>query len=418
MKRFFAAFFFAITLIVCTTVQPAFAQEGTIPVFIDNLPISFDVPPAVRDGRTLVPFRAIAEVLHVQVDWNSEAQTINATGSGAQIELVIGSKTALLNQAPTLLDVGPQIIAGRTLVPLRFFSTAFGCTVKWDEHSREIHIFTPPAEMAVIGFYALGDSRTSSWANLFGLPYPDSAKGNTDIVGTLALGWYSLDKDGNLLTESKTGWKKPDGWEDILSAAQKYALQTEMVIHVTDTDSAISSLLSSGEAMDRAIGAIIKEVNMYGGVNLDFEGLGLSQRGEELKPVQEKFTLFVVMLSEQLRKFGKGLTLTVHPPNSEYRGYDYGELAKAADHMIIMAYDFGPKPEPIGLVRQAVEMAIANVPSQKLVLGISVPYEMEESIVPKISIAKRYGLGGIALWRLGLVSDGTWGVLRSMIQTR
>ncbi|MGI5881605.1 MAG: stalk domain-containing protein [Dethiobacteria bacterium] len=419
MKKIFVVALLAIILAVYIAVQPAHAQGDNIDVFIDNLPVSFnDVEPIIQDGRTLVPFRPIAEALNVEVNWDSGSQTINALGEGVQVELVIGSETALLNQAPTQLEVGPQIIAGRTLVPLRFFSSAFGCAVEWIELSREIKIFTPPTKMAVIGFYALGDSRTSSWTNLFGLPYPDATRGNTDIVGTIALGWYSLDKDGNLLTESRTGWKRPEGWEDILSAAKKYTLQTEMVIHITDADNTISCLLSSGDAMTRAIEATIGVAGLYGGVNLDFEGLGLSQSGEELEAVQQKYTLFVSMLAEKLRKLGKSLTLTVHPPNSEYKGYDYGKLAMAADRIIIMAYDFGPKPEPINLVLEAVEMAMVDVPAEKIILGISIPYETEKSIIPKVGLAKRYKLGGIALWRLGLISNETWSMLRSLIQAR
>lgn len=415
MKQLFVTFFLTIIFTACITAQPALALEENIPIFIDGLPVSLDVPPVMQNGRTLVPFRAIAEALNAEVNWDGETQTVSAAADEARIELTIGSKTAYHNQTPIALDVGPQIIGGRTLIPLRFFSTALGCTVNWVETSREVQIFSPPAEMTVTAFYALGDSQTSSWTDLFGLPYPESARGNTDIVGTLSLGWYSIDKNGSLLTESRTGWKRPEGWENVLTAAEKYALETEMVIHVTDADGTISSLLASEEAMKRAIDAIMKEAEMYKGVNLNFEGLGLSQRGEELTTVQEKFTFFVAMLSGQLRKLEKGLTLTVHPPNSEYRGYDYGSLAEAADRIIIMAYDYGPKPEPINLVRQAVETAKSYVPSEKLMLGISIPYETPVSIAPKIGLAKRYNLGGIALWRLGVISGETWDVLRLMV---
>jgi len=415
MNRLYFAILIIIIFAVCIA-QPVLAQEETIRVFIDSLPVSFDVTPVNRNGRILVPFCAIAEALNVEVTWDSDTQTISAAAGKTQIELQIGRKTAYHNQTPLTLDVGPRIIDGRTLIPLRFFSAACGCTVEWIESSREVQIASPPKEMAVIGFYALGDSRTSSWTNLFELPYPEASKGNTDVVGTLSLGWYSLDRDGSLLTRSRTGWQRPDGWENVLKTAGRFALETEMVIHVTDEDGTISSLLANKEAMKKASGEIMKEVAMYEGVNLNFEGLGLSQKEEELKAVQEEFTAFATLLSRQLRKLNKGLTLTIHPPNSAYQGYDYGALAEAADRIIMMAYDYGPKPEPISLVLQAVEMAKRNVPPEKLVLGISVPYETPESIVAKIGLAKRYNLDGIALWRLGVISGETWEVLRNMIR--
>lgn len=393
---------------------PAFAlEQPKIPVLIDGLPVVFDVEPAIQNGRTLVPFRAIAEALNVKVSWDGTTQTVKATDGKTSVRLQIGNRTAYRNESPLLLDVPPQILGERTLVPLRFFSEAFNCKVDWDDAINGVRVASPPKEMAVIGFYALGDSKTSSWTNLFGKPYPETDKGNTGAVGELALGWYSLDKDGNLLTWSRTGWQRPDGWEKVLEAAGKYGLKTEMVVHVTDGDGTVSSLLTNEAAMSTAVKQITKEAKLYQGVNLDFEGLGYKDGGEQLKAVRDAFTRFVRLLAEQIN--AGGLTLTLHAPNSAYKGYDYRALGEIADRIIIMAYDYGSTPEPVNLVAQAVEMARASVPPEKLVLGISAPSETTESILTKVGIAKRYGLGGIAIWQLGLVTAGMWDALRNTV---
>lgn len=83
-----------------------------------------------------------------------------------------------------------------------------------------------------------------------------------------------------------------------------------------------------------------------------------------------------------------------------------------------MAYDYGPRPEPDHMVIQAVEMAVREVPKDKLMLGISLPSENAESLAKRIGIAKRYGLDGMALWRLGLVGDQQWQVIREAILPR
>jgi len=84
----------------------------------------------------------------------------------------------------------------------------------------------------------------------------------------------------------------------------------------------------------------------------------------------------------------------------KYIPCDYQALGELAGRIIVMAYDYGPKPEPINLVLQAVEEATALVPANKVLLGISTPGESPQSLLAKIGIAKRYNLGGIALWRL------------------
>ncbi len=80
-----------------------------------------------------------------------------------------------------------------------------------------------------------------------------------------------------------------------------------------------------------------------------------------------------------------------------------------------MAYDYDPKPEPVSQVEQAVQMACGLVPAHKLLLGISAPSETAQSIATKVGIAKRYNLGGIALWRLGVINDGMWETLRASL---
>lgn len=398
---------------------PAFAQEQQkIPVLIDGLPVTFDVQPVIQSERTLVPFRAIAEALNVKVDWDGNTQTVSAADGQTSIRLQIGNTTAYRNENPVSLDVPPQILGDRTLIPLRFFSEAFDCGVVWDSSLNEVRITSPPKEMAVIGFYALGDSTTSSWTNLFGKPYPGTDKGNTDVAGELALGWYSLEKDGNLLTRSSTGWQRPDSWEEVLEAAGKYNLKTEMVVHVTDGDGTLASLLTNEAAMTRAANSIAEEAVLYQGVNLDFEGLGYQDTGEQLNTVRNNFTKLVRLLAERVKPANLTLTLTLHAPNSAYKGYDYKALGELADRIVIMAYDYGSSPEPVSLVTQAVETARALVPPEKLVLGVSAPTETPESIRTKVGIAKRYGLDGIAIWRLGLVTGEMWDVLRASVLPR
>ena len=52
--------------------------------------------------------------------------------SGA-IALKVGSDLAFVNEQPKYLSTPPVVVNGRTLVPIRFISEAFGATVKWDD---------------------------------------------------------------------------------------------------------------------------------------------------------------------------------------------------------------------------------------------------------------------------------------------
>ncbi len=413
MRKIYLVIVFMLALVMF----PASAQaEPEVRIELDGYVLSSDMAPVIVKDRTLVPFRAIAEAMNVKVEWNNETRSINASNGSQSLLLQVGSATAYINGSPVSLDVAPEIINDRTMIPLRFFSTAFNCEVNWLDATRTVTIKTPPRAMDVLGYYALGDTQTSSWTNLFKSSYPEAAKGHTGVVSDLALGWFSLDENGELLTRSRTGWQRPEGWETVLDAAKEYNLRTEMVIHMTNEGRIITSLLSNPSNVNTAIQQIVAESRHYSGVNLDFEGLGLSEQGEALYQVQNSFSGFVKLLAEALHKEGKVLSLSLHAPNSSYKGYDYTALGKYSDNIIIMAYDYGTKPEPNNKVNEAITMALQTVPAEKISLGISTPSETADSLETKIGLAKRYNLKGIAIWRLGLITEDMWTILESNIK--
>ncbi|NLB51341.1 MAG: copper amine oxidase [Syntrophomonadaceae bacterium] len=414
MKRILRFTLLLIGLILAAGTSPVSAQpEEDIKVFIDGVQLQLDVAPQVQNGRTMLPFRAAADALDIEVIWEPTARQIFAKDSNITLEMTVDSTTARVNNQMVILDAAPTILNGRTLLPARFFSETFGCVVKWDPSTRIVNIVSTPPDMKVVGFYALGDEKTSSWGDLFNSPYPNADKGNTEALSDLALGWYSLDETGQLLTQSSSGWQIPAGWEKVLEAAEKYRLKTQMVVHMTDGGGKLVRFLNNDEAVRLAADSIAEEAQLYQGVNLDFEGLGWNESGEELIKTRQLFNNFAKLLSEELKVRGLELTLTLHAPNSSYLGYDYMTLGKIADYIIVMAYDYGPKPEPENLVIQAVSQAVTQVPPEKLILGISAVSETGESLEEKLKIAWEYDLEGAALWRLGLITDEMWTVLKN-----
>lgn len=110
-------------------------------VFINGNKVSFDVPPALKNDRTLVPIRAIFEAMGAEVNWDSTNQTVLAIKEGTSIKLVINSKIAKINGIDSSqLDVPATLYKDRTLVPLRFVGEAFGGTVDWNEKSKNVNI--------------------------------------------------------------------------------------------------------------------------------------------------------------------------------------------------------------------------------------------------------------------------------------
>lgn len=96
-----------------------------------------DAQPEKVNGRVIVPFRAIAEVLGAEVDYNAGAITAKKNGQTLAFSLggkqLTGTDSAGKTVKTMQLDTAPYKKDGRTYVPVRFFAEAFGLTVQWDQ---------------------------------------------------------------------------------------------------------------------------------------------------------------------------------------------------------------------------------------------------------------------------------------------
>jgi hypothetical protein len=95
--------------------------------------INFDVPPVIKEGRTLVPVRAIAESLGAIVNFNSTTNTVTITKDSKTIQIVLGQTKVYVNEQEVTLDVPAESISNRTFVPIRFIAQILGKTVDYDK---------------------------------------------------------------------------------------------------------------------------------------------------------------------------------------------------------------------------------------------------------------------------------------------
>lgn len=121
----------------------AATSEKEVKVLLDDKSVDFDVPPQIINGRTLVPLRAIFEALDYNVKWYGNEERIEATSDNDTIILYIGDKNIKFNKSVITTDVPPQIIDGRTLVPIRVIAECSGCVVEWDNVNNAVIIKTP-----------------------------------------------------------------------------------------------------------------------------------------------------------------------------------------------------------------------------------------------------------------------------------
>lgn len=116
-------------------------EESEIPelsVTLNGEQIKFDQPPIIVNNRTMVPLRAIFEALGATVKWEAQTATVTSTRGDITISMTIGKAEMFKNGERKALDTEPQIVGGRTLVPVRAIGESFGVKVDWDAKTRTV----------------------------------------------------------------------------------------------------------------------------------------------------------------------------------------------------------------------------------------------------------------------------------------
>lgn len=126
MKRRIALMFVGMMLMGVVS-----AEASDIKITVDGSELATEVTPVQNNGRTLVPFRAIADSLGAQVKWDDSAKKVTCAKDGITLELTVNSNIMLKNGMAIQLDTTPVILQGRVLVPVRAISEGFGARVSW-----------------------------------------------------------------------------------------------------------------------------------------------------------------------------------------------------------------------------------------------------------------------------------------------
>jgi hypothetical protein len=103
--------------------------------------ITLDTPAYIKSGRTYLPVRALGESLGAVVSWDEETRTVTLKRGTDLVEMAIGDYNIKTNGSYTTMEVAPEIVGGRTMLPARYVAEAFGALISWDEKSQEVVIF-------------------------------------------------------------------------------------------------------------------------------------------------------------------------------------------------------------------------------------------------------------------------------------
>ncbi len=99
-----------------------------------------DAVPVIRNSRTMLPIRFVAEALGAAVGWDDETRTVSVITDEVIIKIVVGATVAKVDGEEVELDSPAYIDESnnRTYLPVRFVAEALGAIVGWDDATRVV----------------------------------------------------------------------------------------------------------------------------------------------------------------------------------------------------------------------------------------------------------------------------------------
>ena len=107
-----------------------------------------DMPAVSIEGRTMLPMRQIAQELGCEVVWHEAAQQVYVINDDYTLVFTINDKIGYQNGGEFKMDVPPMIVNDRTMLPVRALATALDLDITWDDPSRTVKITTKKAAAA------------------------------------------------------------------------------------------------------------------------------------------------------------------------------------------------------------------------------------------------------------------------------
>ena len=118
---------------------------GSADYTVDGVAMQLDAPVFTQDNYTMLPVRAVADALGVNVLWNAENRTATFVDGDKVVSVKIGAKTLYKNGIAYPMATKASVKAERMYIPISSVGDAFGLNrdvdYTWNESTKQVTIY-------------------------------------------------------------------------------------------------------------------------------------------------------------------------------------------------------------------------------------------------------------------------------------
>ncbi len=140
----------AAALLVCLCASADEQAVGGPFVKLNDQEWTPEHPPIRMAGTILVPLRDFATAVGASVTWDQATKMVKITRDKSYVQMWVGRKLAVVNNAPEALSVPPLLVDDTLYVPVDPLAKAFGGQVEWDQETETLSVTLGGATYAEI----------------------------------------------------------------------------------------------------------------------------------------------------------------------------------------------------------------------------------------------------------------------------
>ncbi len=115
-----------------------------IEIIVNGVQVQTDVDPVIRDGRLLIPLRAVFSALGAEVHWFEDPRTVAMVDKDKDIRIIVQleNNVAFGSKGHWNIDHHPILEGDRTLVMPELIALGYQVEVEWNRDAKQLKINT------------------------------------------------------------------------------------------------------------------------------------------------------------------------------------------------------------------------------------------------------------------------------------
>lgn len=236
-----------------------------------------------------------------------------------------------------------------------------------------------------------------TWKHAFYAIQSSSQKDWIKGYNAISFGWAQLERDENnsfIISTNNTenDFKVPAGFEGPMDFAKANGVETYLMVYFENKGMLAKSFLENELQRASVINQLVSlsQGMTKDGVTRAFDGVTIDFEQFLSSDLKAPYNTFIKELKSALQKEGKKLNVALQP-TLYFKGYDYKGIGEIADHIILMAHDYGATT----LTEVERQIGVTTTPLTPIKEVYDALYEAVTNIVDKSKIVLQFSFASL-----------------------